>query len=195
MYYEDREEDQFKILYFSDLLQIIMSMTVKFFDLNINSVVLDPPYDFDFRDLRDDGTKYQRGGRDYKRPYGWNRVALNVKNKYESRDWFKEDGGGDWAVSYHGTSKQNAEEIAKTKYDLSKGKTFAHGRGIYSSPDPVLAEGYAKVFTFENKQYKVIIQNRVNVNMKGTDHIQSVNYFVTKEEKDIRPYALLYKKI
>ena len=78
-------------------------------------------------------------------------------------------------------------------FDLSKGKAFAYGRGIYSSPDPVVAEGYAKTFTFENQQYRVIIQNKVN--MKGTEHIQSVNYFLTKEEKDIRPYALLYKKV
>ena len=79
------------------------------------------------------------------------------------------------------------------KYDLNKAKRFSYGRGIYSSPYPSIAEGYADAFTFENKQYKVIIQNKVN--MKGTDHIKSVNYFLTKEEKDIRPYALLYKKV
>ena len=157
----------------------------------LDPAVLDPQYNFDFTYLKDDGTKYQRGGRDYKRPYGWNKIALNVKNKYESRDWM-EDGSGEWVVSYHGTSKECAEEIARTKYDLSKGKGFSYGRGIYSSSDPAVAEGYAKPFTFENKQYKVIIQNRVY--MEGTDLILPVNYFVTREEKDIRPYALLYKK-
>ena len=157
----------------------------------LDPAVLDPQYNFDFTYLKDDGTKFQRGGRDYKRPYGWNKIALNVKNKYESRDWM-EDGRGEWVVSYHGTSKECAEEIARTKYDLSKGKGFSYGRGIYSSSDPAVAEGYAKPFTFENKQYKVIIQNRVY--MEGTDHIQPVNYFVTRKEKDIRPYALLYKK-
>ena len=163
-------------------------MIVEIFDLD--PAVLDPQYNFDFTNLKDDGTKYQRGGRDYKRPYGWNKIALNVKNKYESRDWM-EEGGGEWVVSYHGTSKQNAEEIAKTKYDLTKGKGFSLGRGIYSSSDLAVAEGYARPFTFENKQYKVIVQNRVN--LKGTD--QFGNVFVTKEEKDIRPYALLYKKV
>ena len=81
-----------------------------------------------------------------------------MKNKYESRDWL-EDGDGEWVVSYHGTSKWCAEEIARTKYDLTKGKGFSYGRGIYSSSDLTVAEGYAKTFTFENKQYKVIIQN------------------------------------
>ena len=163
-------------------------MSVEIFDLD--PAVLDPPYNFDFTNLEDDGTKYQRGGMDYKRPYGWNKVALNVKDKYESRDWM-EDGGGEWVVSYHGTSKQCAEEIARTKYDLTKGKGFSYGRGIYSSSDLAVAQGYARAFTFENNQYQVIIQNRVN--LKGT--AQHGNVFVTKEEKDIRPYALLYKKV
>ena len=163
-------------------------MSVEIFDLD--PAVLDPQYNFDFTNLKDDGTMYQRGGREYKRPYGWNKIALNVKNKFESRDWM-EEGGGEWVVSYHGTSKQNAEEIAKTKYDLTKGQRFSQGRGIYSSSYLAIAEGYAKAFTFENKQYKVIIQNRVN--LKGTD--QFGNVFVTKEEKDIRPYPLLYKKV
>ena len=181
---------KYKDLKFSDL-QIIKSMSVKIFDLD--PTVLDPVYDFDFTNLKDDGTKYQRGGRDYKRPYGWNKIALNVWNKYERRDWLWEEGDGIWVVSYHGTSKQNAEEIAKTKYDLTKGKRFAYGRGIYSSPDPLVAEVYATAFNFENKQYKVIIQNKVN--MEGTDEYADYDYFVTKEEKDIRPYALLYKKV
>ena len=166
-------------------------MSVEIFAVDHN--LLDPSFNFDFTNLKDDGTKYQRGGREYKKPYGWNRIALNVKNKYEPRDWLWKEGGGEWVVSYHGTSKQCAEEIARTKYDLSKGVKFSHGRGIYSSPDPAVAEGYAKAFSFQNQQYKVIIQNKVN--MKGTKHIQTANYFVTKEEKDIRPYGLLYKKV
>ena len=80
----------------------------------VDRSLLDPPFDFDFTNLKDDGTKYQRGGREYKRPYGWNRIALNVKNKYEPRDWLLEEGGGEWAVSYHGTSKECAEEIVST---------------------------------------------------------------------------------
>ena len=166
-------------------------MSVEIFDLD--PAVLDPLYNFDFTNLVDDGTKYQRGGMDYKRPYGWNRIALNVKNKYDFgfRYWLDESGGGEWVVSYHGTSKQCAEEIARTKYDLTKGKEFAYGRGIYSSSSLLVAQTYARAFTFENNQYQVIIQNRVN--LKGT--AQFGNIFVTKEEKDIRPYALLYKKV
>ena len=102
----------------------------------LDTAVLDPPYNFDFTNLKDDGTKYQRGGREYKRPYGWNRVALNVKEKYNSTAWLggtrggnRDDGvEGEWAVSYHGTKKTFAENIAKTNYDLSKGKRFRFGK-------------------------------------------------------------------
>ena len=94
--------------------------------------MLDPQYDFDFTDLKDDGSVFKRGGREYIRPYGWKRIALNVRNKYESTAWLGgTDGGirtagvkGEWAVSYHGTKKTFAENIAKTNYDLSKGKRF-----------------------------------------------------------------------
>ena len=57
--------------------------------------------------------------------------------------------------------------------------------------DPAVAEHYIKALTLENMWYKIIIQNRVN--MKGTHHIQPVNYFVTIEAEDISPYTLLYK--
>ena len=48
-------------------------MSVEIFALDPS--FLDPQYNFDFTNLKDDGTGYQRGGREYKRPYGWNRVA------------------------------------------------------------------------------------------------------------------------
>ena len=161
---------------------------------NLEASILDPFYDYDFTLLKDDGRVYKRGGRDYIRPYGWRRIALNVRNKFETDAWLGWYGSeGEWAVSYHGTSKEAAEEISKTKYDLSKGKRFAYGVGIYSSPDPEVAERYSKAFLFQGKNYKVILQNRVN--MQDTEHVAGVNYFLTKNEKNIRPYGILFKKI
>ena len=160
----------------------------------LDSNFLDPPYDYDFTKLKDDGTVFMRGGKAYKRPYGWNRIALNVENKYGTTDWLGSHGyDGEWAVSYHGTTRESAEEIAKTHYDLSKAVRSAYGIGIYSSPDPAIAEAYATAFQYQGKRYKVILQNRVN--MEGTRHIEMCNYLVTAEEKDIRPYAILYKEV
>lgn len=47
----------------------------------------DPKYDYDFRNIKDNGKKFFRGGHEYKRPYGWRRYALNVKGKYGDDAW------------------------------------------------------------------------------------------------------------
>ena len=68
-----------------------------------------------------------------------------------------------------------------------------YGRGIYSTPDPNIAELYAQEFVFQKERFKVIIQNRVN--MQGTKFVAQNNYFVTETEDNIRPYDILFKKI
>ena len=50
----------------------------------MNEAILDEEYNYDFSNMKDDnGETFVRGGRKYIRPYGWNRVALNVKDKYD----------------------------------------------------------------------------------------------------------------
>lgn len=70
-------------------------------------------------------------------------------------------------MSYHGTMKSAAENIVITGYDASKSKRQLYGQGIYSTPDPRVAEDYASVFEFGGKRYKFIIQNRVNLEQSG----------------------------
>ena len=53
--------------------------------------LLSPDYDYDFTDKTDDGTRFERGGYTYSRPYGWQRYALNVSEKYGDNVWL---GGG-----------------------------------------------------------------------------------------------------
>ena len=99
----------------------------------------------------------------------------------------------EWPVSYHGTDEMAALNIAAQGFDLNKGRRFKFGRGIYSTPDPRIAEQYATINKFKGKKYKVLIQNRVN--MAETEFISDMNYFVTKNEDNIRPYGLLFKEI
>merc|ERR1711911_325413 len=90
----------------------------------------------------------------------------------------------EWPVTYHGTRDTFAKDIAAHGYDLNKGKRFRYGRGIYSTPDPAVAEEYATTFEFEGQKYKVLIQNRVN--MEDTDVVDIRHcgeYFVTANEK------------
>jgi len=167
---------------------------------------LDPRYNFDFTNLRDDGKEFKRGNKVYKRPYGWNRIAFKVKDRYGDTDWlggtdgrFRKDGvDGEWPVSYHGTNMNAASLIATEGYKLSRGKRFLFGSGIYSTPDPAVAEKYAATYNFEDKKYKLIIQNRVNMMdttiSKPPDH-PGWDYFVTQKEDNIRPYGILFKQI
>ena len=110
-------------------------------------------------------------------------------------------------MTYHGTRDTFAKDIAARGYDLKKGKRFKYGRGIYSTPDPAIAEDYATTFEFEGQKYKVLLQNRVN--MEDTDVVvgkyscpcgdanstKTGEYFVTADEKNVRPYGILFKKV
>ncbi|XP_063067594.1 uncharacterized protein LOC134459223 [Engraulis encrasicolus] len=113
----------------------------------------DPRFDYDFRHMKDSET-YRRGDEVYKRPYGWQRFALNVLDKYpDGNAWLGTPGyrtcsaPGEWPVSYHGTSKAGAEGIIEDCYIPGPGA--AYGRGIYSTPDVEITvkHGYAKKFT------------------------------------------------
>ena len=109
---------------------------------------LDPDYDYDFRNQSDDGTVYIRGGEVYSRPYGWHRFAMKVYDKYEDNIWLGKRGirtestAGEWAISYHGTTREGAEGIAKEGYDERCGRRHMYGPGIYSSPDLSYVESW-----------------------------------------------------
>ncbi|RIB04050.1 hypothetical protein C2G38_1988971 [Gigaspora rosea] len=150
---------------------------------------LDPIYDNDFTNQRN-GWTFKRGNEPYKPPYGWKRFAINIK-RYGDNKWIGTDRNS-WPVSFHGTSKVAAENIAKDGFDLLQGKHFLYGKGIYSSPDVKVAECYSKRFFHQNCEYKVIFQNRVN-----PDDLRKANndlYWVTANDKNIRPYGICVKK-
>ncbi|CAG8815270.1 10643_t:CDS:2, partial [Gigaspora margarita] len=144
---------------------------------------LDPIYDNDFTNQRG-GWTFKRGNEPYQPPYGWKRFAINIK-RYGDNKWLGTDRNS-WPVSFHGTNKDAAENIAKDGFDLLKGKRFLYGKGIYSSPDFKEAERYAKRFFHQDCEYKVIIQNRVNPNdlRKANNDL----YWITADDKNIRPY-------
>lgn len=168
----------------------------------LDSSGLDPQYDYDFTSVKDDGKKYMRGGHQYHRPYGWNRIALKVHGKYSGGDeWLgpngirTEEAPNEWAVSYHGTKAEHAVNIIKQ--GLKTGPRERFGPGIYSSPSPkMVEERYAQEFRYEGKVYKIAFQNRVN-----PDSVQIIPASATKagaeywisQEGDIRPYAVILK--
>ncbi|XP_068075038.2 uncharacterized protein [Danio rerio] len=183
----------------------------------ISDDFFDPAYDFDFTNMSelDDDSGCMRGGEPYMRPYGWMRFALKVRNKYPDGNawlgtggWRNRSAPGEWPVSYHGTDLKGAEGIIQSHYKA--GDREAYGRGIYSSPDINVADGYAttKKFTSQNngKTYKVIMQNRINpqkreITIKKNFWLVPIPKGTSAEkereivESTIRPYGLLLKEV
>ena len=154
---------------------------------------LDPSFDYDFTKMTDDGTKYERGGYTYHRPYGWKRLAINVLGKYNNDDWLvnTEKSEGEWAVSYHGTNKEAFNPISEQGFKI--GPRELHGKGVYSSPKIKVAQWYSSKFTYKGVEYNGILQNRVNpagIRIPEKEH----DYWICSNPKDIRPYALLVRK-
>src|SRR5436190_349457 len=86
-------------------------------------------------------------------------------------------------VSYHGTAKHNCKSIAEEGYLLCKGKRFAFGRGIYSTPDIDVATNYATEFNYKGDNYRVVFQNRNNL------------YRIPKEETGEGEYCIFFIQI
>ncbi|XP_072553574.1 uncharacterized protein [Salminus brasiliensis] len=172
--------------------------------------LFDQQFDYDFRS-GSDSSRPSRGGESYSRPWGWYRCALRVLNKYPggnawlgSPGWREESSPGEWPVSFHGTSIEGAKGIPGSHYKPGPGQVY--GRGIYSTPDICEAIQYAKNFTFRNKTYRVIMQNRINpqnrVQTSRKDYWlisipEGTSPAKEKEivEASIRPYGILIKEM
>ena len=173
---------------------------------------LEPVFNYDLTHVCDDGTVYKRGTGEYtyeyKRPYGWNRIALNVYRKYPDDTWLgavgirTESTPGEWPVSYHGTANTGAEGITEKGYLKQKLIRDLHGKGFYSTPDINVAASviYAEPFPFKDKQYQAVMQNRVNLSPGHTKIIPKektgagAEYFVTESPDDIRAYGICIRE-
>ncbi|CAG8568449.1 1469_t:CDS:1 [Funneliformis caledonium] len=170
----------------------------------IDSNFLDPKFDYDFTNIKDDKL-FMRGSHVYRRPCGWKRIAIRVLNKYgpdnswlgqvKNDSWRYESDSSEWPVSYHGTNRFNAKSIAETGFDITKGRRFRFGYGIYSTPDINVAYLFASRFVHNNEIYCLVFQNRVNpMTLKKT--ITSYGeYWISPKSDDIRPYGICIKKL
>ncbi|PKC69273.1 hypothetical protein RhiirA1_504842 [Rhizophagus irregularis] len=170
----------------------------------IDSDFLDPMYDCDFTNIVDD-KKFMRGSYEYHRPCGWKRIAVKVLNKYGDNAWLGkaakkgswryESDPNEWPVSYHGTDKFNARSIAETGFDITKGKRFKFGYGIYSTPDINVAALFANKFIHNNEVYCLVFQNRVNPQTLNKINTSIGEYWISPKSDDIRPYGICIKKL
>ena len=99
-----------------------------------------------------------------------------------------------YLVCYHGTARYNCNSIADDGYLLSRGKRFLFGHGIYSTPDIDVAAKYATKFTYENQNYSVVFQNRVNPNNLTRITKEETEFWISPNSEDLRPYGICIKK-
>ena len=201
---DDRLLTSYGIKYKSDVTAAVkLRGASKTTMLVLEEDLLDPDWDYDFTDIDDKDTVYKRGGHVYKRPCGWKRLALKVKGQYEDDRWLGCFGRpGEWPVSYHGTTREGAEGIARIGYDETKWKRSACGKGHYSTPDiDVAANVYATSFPYGGKQYKAVMQNRVNLSPGHTKIVPEektgagAEYYVTPSADDLRAYGICIKEV
>ena len=167
----------------------------------LDKEMFDSSKNCDFTWLQDDGQIFKRGNHVYQRPYGWNRIAFNVKNKYDDNRWLGEDPGSDferseglkdeWPMAYHGKVKLLFTTLNTEDSNSSKRSELV--RGIYSCPDPKVAEQSAPVFTYKSRKFKVMIQSRVNMN--DTLIVGDQRFYATANPENIRPVGLLIKSL
>ena len=167
----------------------------------IDDSLLDPKFDYDFSSKEDYGTLFYRGGKRYYRPYGWKRYALGVLGRYDNDTWLGWAGyrtnssPGEWAVSYHGTAVASSGSIAQEGYDLSKGKRFAYGRGVYTAPAIEVAAKYAQRFDHEGSKYQLVFQNRVSVDDLKVVDSPFGEYWVQPQQSLVRPYGICIRRV
>ena len=174
----------------------------------LDDALLDPKYDYDFTNKRDDGTRYSRGGYHYQRPYGWKRYALKVLDKYGDNDWLgptrvfwsrAESSEGEWPVSYHGTALNATSSLAEDGHRLTAGRSFRYTRGIYSTPSIDIAANYALTFEVDRRRYQMVFQNRVNPDtllvLPEQQAARGGQFWVSPQQEDVRPYGICVRQI
>ena len=160
----------------------------------ISPSLLAPDYDYDFSQIVDTKSFY-RGGRQYYRPCGWRRFAIDVSGQFDegSDVWLgSSNKTGEWCVSYHGTKKENLEKIIEEGFRIDKGKRFLYGKGIYSTPRIEIAEKFADACEIGGYNFLVVVQNRIDPSKLLTAN--DGKYFLC-EEKAVRPYGICIKRV
>jgi len=129
-----------------------------------------------------------RGGQVYYPPNGWKRYGVKV----QTGAWRgKTNGPGEWPVSYHGTSIENARSIIAGGYAISMSKCG----GTFSAQVLATAQGYCKQFVHEKRGYFVILVNRVNVQEATLNGSPGSYVYVGRTNQATIPYGLLIKAV
>lgn len=160
----------------------------------LSNNILDPRYDYDFTNITDLNQTFMRGGKVYKRPCGWKRIALKVKDKYNENIWLgSSNTSGEWPVAYHGTNFDGIHGISFKGFDMSKWKRELYGKAHYTTPFIEIAEQYACHAYLGGQTIKFVLQCRVNSDRMLVR--KDGKYWLLPNDQDLRPYGICFKII
>ena len=166
----------------------------------------DERYDF-YYDGSQPAKRVRRGkeSRHFQWPRGWRKLALSVEGLYRGGDrWLDRDNG--WSVAFHGTvgDRQAIKDIVRSGFKVKGGKSKARngqlfGAGVYVSPDPEAAAGYAELEaleTLDGERWYVVFQVRVRpgcYTKRWHDRDQAYCW-VVPDEDDVRPCGIMLRR-
>ncbi len=160
------------------------------------------------------GKGEKRGGEEYIPPSGWTGYGLKVQDVYGDNTWLgMNNSEGEWCVAYHGVARgQDPKQVSEITGKIYKGgflpstggkitydPDLRHpgklcGLGVYVSPDPSYAEGYAGVTEFNGEKYKCALMLRINPKKIRQSTTYPKEYILEPTTNEIRPYRILLKK-
>ena len=163
------------------------------------------------------GDKLIRGGKDYYIPFGYTRLGLNVKDKYETeRNWLSaNEDDKPWNVAFLGPKFSIAQSIASENFKLGighsetmrlsavrqRGPTF-NRPGFYvatkceGGASPYATEFEVPINANRTEKFQLVFQCRVKPG-EYTVHqstVKDVNIWRFIDPAHIRPYGILLKK-
>ena len=161
----------------------------------------------------------KRGGFEYKPPYGWIGIGLNVMNKYDNKnsDWLGNDGNkNEWAVAYWGIGGETIKYIAKGKFLAGRMKIYKDyddifhpgmkvGSGVIFFQNPKRLDELAQLneknnhlFDINGKKYVIALMVRVKPDKircpNGDDNLNDI-WVLNSSNDEVRPYRILFKEI
>eukprot|EP00051_Salpingoeca_urceolata_P000891 m.36997 g.36997 ORF g.36997 m.36997 type:complete len:458 (+) comp11068_c0_seq2:109-1482(+) len=175
------------------------------FEISVEN--LDYRYDFNFTNVNDKGRVFSRGNVRYSRPVGCERKAIKVLNMFESNAWLaSDDKSSTWPVAYHGTAAKNVKNIHTDGLkvggvDVDKVNGDVYGQGVYVSPLPEYALGYATKASVGGQSYRVVFQCRVKPGSYSKHNLVAAPWdkkeripriWVIKNTADVRPYGICF---
>lgn len=156
--------------------------------VSLGRIQLEPTLGTDLTDSVDDGARHHRHGLPYSPPLGWCRYGMRYNR---SRLCSGRGNGcftGDKAILQSSPSKPGGQSLSRRYVDTQACFPGCPFSGIISTADLAAAERMATAFWFRGKEYKVLVENRINpetLTKKAWSYPMAGEVYVSQSKEDM----------